>query len=103
MNALVDMDVDVKVLKYKEKQAPKGERELYKETIKAKKDIMAEMEDSLVALVEKAHRRTYIDDKRHVWIWILGVAAVAGLLIALFGMFSEQITEFIMNWALESR
>ena len=103
MNALVDMDVDVKVLKYKEKQAPKGERELYKETIKAKKDIMAKMEDALVALVEKAHRRTYIDDKRHVWIWILGVTAVAGLLIVLFGMFSEQITEFIMNWALESR
>ena len=103
MNALVDMDVDVKVLKYKEKQAPKGERELYKETIKAKKDIMAKMEDALVALVEKAHRRTYIDDKRHVWIWILGVAAVAGLLIVLFGIFSEQITEFIMNWALESR
>ena len=103
MNALVDMDVDVKGLKYKEKQAPKGERELYKETIKAKKDIMAKMEDALVALVEKAHRRTYIDDKRHVWIWILGVAAVAGLLIVLFGIFSEQITEFIMNWALESR
>ena len=103
MNALVDMDVDVKILKYKEKQAPKGERELYKETIKAKKDTMAKMEDALVALVEKAHRRTYIDDKRHVWIWILGVAAVAGLLIVLFGMFSEQITEFIMNWALESR
>ena len=103
MNALVDMDVDVKVLKYKQKQAPKGERELYKETIKAKKDIMAKMEDALVALVEKAHRRTYIDDKRHIWIWILGVAAVAGLLIVLFGMFSEQITEFIMNWALESR
>ena len=103
MNALVDMDVDVKVLKYEEKQAPKGERELYKETIKAKKDIMAKMEDALVALVEKAHRRTYIDDKRHVWIWILGVAAVAGLLIVLFGIFSEQITEFIMNWALESR
>ena len=103
MNALVDMDVDVKVLKYKEKQAPKGERELYKETIKAKKDIMAKMEDALVALVEKAHRRTYIDDKRHVWIWILGVTGVAGLLIVLFGIFSEQITEFIMNWALESR
>ena len=103
MNALVDMDVDVKILKYKEKKAPKGERELYKETIKAKKDMMAKMEDALVALVEKAHRRTYIDDKRHVWIWILGVAAVAGLLIVLFGMFSEQITEFIMNWALESR
>ena len=103
MNALVNMDVDVKVLKYEEKQAPKGERELYKETIKAKKDIMAKMEDALVALVEKAHRRTYIDDKRHVWIWILGVAAVAGLLIVLFGIFSEQITEFIMNWALESR
>ena len=103
MNALVDMDVDVKILKYKEKQAPKGERELYKETIKAKRDIMAKMEDALVALVEKAHRRTYIDDKRHIWIWILGVAAVAGLLIVLFGIFSEQITEFIMNWALESR
>jgi hypothetical protein len=105
MNALVDMDVDVKILKYKEKQAPKGERELYKEAIKAKKDMMAKMEDDLVALVEKAHRRTYIDDKRHVWIWILGVAAVAGLLIILFGVFSEQITEFIgrggkINWGI---
>ena len=103
MNGLVDMDADTKMLKYQEKHAPKSEREPYKEAIKAKKDEMAKMEDTLVALVEKAQRRTYIDDKRHIWIWIAGVAAVAGILIALFSIFSEQITEFIMNWALESR
>ena len=103
MNGLVDMDTDTKMLKYQEKRAPKSEREPYKEAIKAKKDEMAKMEDTLVALVEKAQRRTYIDDKRHIWIWIAGVAAVAGVLIALFSIFSEQITEFIMNWALESR
>ena len=103
MNGLVDMDTDAKILKYQEKHAPKSERESYKEAIKAKKDEMARMEDALVALVEKAQRRTYIDDKRHVWIWIAGVAAVAGILIVLFSIFSEQIIEFIMNWALESR
>ena len=103
MNGLVDMDTDTKILKYQEKHAPKSEREPYKEAIKAKKDEMARMEDALVALVEKAQRRTYIDDKRHVWIWIAGVAAVAGILIVLFSIFSEQIIEFIMNWALESR
>ena len=103
MNGLVDMDTDTKILKYQERHAPKSEREPYKEAIKAKKDEMARMEDALVALVEKAQRRTYIDDKRHVWIWIAGVAAVAGILIVLFSIFSEQIIEFIMNWALESR
>lgn len=103
MNGLVDTDTDTKILKYQEKHAPKSERESYKEAIKAKKDEMARMEDALVALVEKAQRRTYIDDKRHVWIWIAGVAAVAGILIVLFSIFSEQIIEFIMNWALESR
>ena len=103
MNSLVEMDADTKMLKYQERHAPKSEREPYKEAIKAKKDKMAKMEDTLVALVEKAQRRTYIDDKRHIWIWIAGVAAFAGILILLFGIFSEQITEFIMNWALESR
>ena len=103
MNGLVDMDADVKILKYKEKHAPKSERESYKNAIKEKKDTMARMEDSLVALVEKAQRRSYIDDKRHIWIWVVAVAAVAGILIVLFSIFNEEITEFIMNWALESR
>ena len=103
MNGLVEMDADTKMLKYQEKHAPKSERESYKEAIKAKKDEMAKMEDALVALVDKAERRTYMDDKRHVWIWIAGVVAFAGILILLFSIFSEQITEFIMNWALESR
>ena len=103
MNGLVEMNADTQMLKYQEKHAPKNERESYKEAIKANKDKMAKMEDALVALIDKAQRRTYMDDKRHVWIWIAGVAALAGVLIILFSIFSEQITEFIMNWALESR
>ena len=103
MNGLVEMDADTKMLRYQERHAPKNERESYKEAVKAKKEEMAKMEDALVALVDKAQRRTYMDDKRHVWIWIAGVAAFTVVLILIFGIFSEQITEFIMNWALESR
>jgi hypothetical protein len=99
MNTLVEMDADTQILKQKEKRAPKSDREFYKEAIKAKKEDMARLEDSLVLLVEKAQRRTYIDDKRHAWIWIMGVAGVALALIALFSIFSESITEFIMNLA----
>ena len=99
MNALVEMEADVKVWKYREKHTPKNERGSYHDTIEATKDEMARIEDSLDALIEKARRRTYIDDKRHVWIWVAGIAAVALALIGLFSIFSGPITEFIMNWA----
>ena len=99
MNALVEMEADVKVWKYREKHAPKNERGSYHDIIEATKDEMAQIEDSLDALLEKARRRTYIDDKRHVWIWVAGIAAVALALIGLFSIFSGPITEFIMNWA----
>ena len=99
MNALVEMEADVKVLKYREKHTPKNERGSYHDTIEATKDEMAQIEDSLDALLDKARRRTYIDNKRHVWIWVAGIAAVALALIGLFSIFSGPITEFIMNWA----
>ena len=99
MNALVEMEADVKVWKYREKHTPKNERGSYHDIIEATKDEMAQIEDSLDSLLDKARRRTYIDDKRHVWIWVAGIAAVALALIGLFSIFSGPITEFIMNWA----
>ena len=99
MNTLVEMAADVEVLKRQEKRVPKADRESYREAIATNKDKMAKIEDSLDALVEKAERRTYIDDKRHVWIWVVGIAAVAGILILLFSIFSGPIIEFITNWS----
>ena len=103
MNALVEMEADVKVLKYREKHAPEDQKHIHRDAIDAKKKEMEKIEDAMDALLDKGKNRAQIDDKRNVWKWVAGITLGTLALIALFIIFNEPITEFIMNWAWESR
>ena len=103
MNALVEMEADVKVLKYREKHAPEDQKHIHRDAIDAKKKEMEKIEDAMDALLDKGKNRAQIDDKRNVWKWVASITLGTLALIALFIIFNEPITEFIMNWAWESR
>ena len=103
MNALVEMNADVKVLKYRAKHAAEDQKHIYHDAIDAKTKEMEKIEDAMDALLDKGKNRSQIDDKRNIWKWIVGIAFGTLALIGLFIIFHEPITEFIMNWAGESR
>ena len=103
MNGIVELSGDLEFLRYQKDRTARGARGPLRDAVSAKKDEIEKIEDNMHQLISKARRRTYLDGKSHVWRWIAGVAIVAVILIVLFSIFSEPLTEFILDWALETR
>ena len=104
MNRIVDIETDVAVMQQRGiGRLGKHERENLRANIDAKRRERKEIEDMMYLLISKSRRRTYLDGRRAVGHWILGIAILTLIIIVLVGIFHEELTEFLLEWALKVR
>ena len=109
MNSIIELSSDLALLRHrkdrivKEDRVAKDDRGDLHDAISAKKEEIEKVENDMDMLISKARRRTSLDGKRYVWRWVVGVAIVSIILIVLVSIFSEPLTEFFLNWAMETR
>ena len=104
MNRFVDMSVEIATMRHRIKEhAVPAEQESLRSIVAERKRERDDLEDSIFRMIATIRRKTYLDSKRGAWRWVLGISLITLVLIALFVIFNEELTEFFMNWATKGR
>lgn len=104
MNDYVDLSANIAVMRHRaSEKASKLDRQELRAAVAEKKRERDDLENNIFLLLATVRRRTYLDSKRGVWRWVLGISIITLVLIALFGIFHEELTALLLDWATKGR
>ena len=95
MNRSIELASELAVFKQKRRYSKdRAEKERLKQAIAETKREMARVNRSVYALLSKARRKTYLYGEGGIMRWIVAIAILIAVLIALFCIFYEPLSQF---------
>lgn len=98
MNHSVDLASEYAVLRHRSKgQISESERARLRAEMATNRQERARIERTVYSVVAKARRKAYLFGDGGLWRWVIGIAVLVAIIIAVFFIFHEPLTDFFVG------